>query len=403
MSKVTTEMLIVGGGPAGLAAARAASRHTTVTIIDDNPSLGGQIWRAELGRSKHKLAQHNVSVIHGQVFDRADNRSILAETKDGTSEIEFKKLIIATGARERFLPFPGWTLPNVMGAGALQALVKGGLKVAGKRVVVAGTGPLLLAVAEYLKRRGANVVALVEQAPRARLNRFAFRLFRSPSKLGQAVRLHAKLIGTRFLTDCWVTKANGSDRLQSVEIMRRDRTEIIDCDFLAFSFHLVPNIELADLLGCKIADGSVNVDEFQQTSEPKVFCAGEPTGIAGVESAIVEGEIAGLAATGQTDEARKLFAKRSRARRFGESLNNAFALREELRSLAEPDTVVCRCEDVAYDRLLEFDNFREAKLQTRCGMGSCQGRICGAATQFLLGWESPSVRPPIFPVKMENL
>ena len=136
---------------------------------------------------------------------------------------------------------------------------------------------------------------------------------------------------------------------------------------------------------------------------PDIYCAGEPTGIAGVESALVEGEIAGLAATGQSEQARKLFRRRDNALRFGDALNNAFSLCGELRSLSDPETIVCRCEDVAYSRLSKFNNFREAKLQTRCGMGPCQGRICGTATQFLFGWEPPSVRPPTFPVKMENL
>jgi NADPH-dependent 2,4-dienoyl-CoA reductase/sulfur reductase-like enzyme len=166
---------------------------------------------------------------------------------------------------------------------------------------------------------------------------------------------------------------------------------------------MVPNIELASLLSCRIENGFVAVDEHQQTSVENVFCAGEPTGIGGVESALIEGEIAGLAASGQVDRAKSLLAKRDRARLFGERMDRAFALRSELRSLADDNTIVCRCEDVTFGRLKGFTNFREAKLQTRCGMGPCQGRICGPATQFLFGWEPPSVRPPIFPVKMEHL
>ena len=155
--------------------------------------------------------------------------------------------------------------------------------------------------------------------------------------------------------------------------------------------------------GCNIGHGFVTVDELQNTSAENIYCAGEPTGIAGVESAIVEGTIAGLAATGQIDLAEGFFAKRNKARRFGEAINCAFELRDELRSLARDETIVCRCEDVEYGRIKEFDNFREARLQTRCGMGPCQGRVCGAATEFLFGWERPVVRPPIFPVKIGDL
>ena len=163
-------------------------------------------------------------------------------------ELEFEKLIIATGARERFLPFPGWTLPNVFGAGGLQAFVKGGLRVEGKRIVIAGTGPLLLAVAEYLKSKGATIVAIAEQAPSANITRFARGLWGIPSKLVQAAALRAKLIGIPYLTDCWLTSAAGEDKLESVTLTRRRKEWTLDCDYLACGFHLVPNIELASLL-----------------------------------------------------------------------------------------------------------------------------------------------------------
>jgi len=224
-----------------------------------------------------------------------------------------------------------------------------------------------------------------------------------PSKLVQAIALRAKLFGVPYLTDCWATFASGTGKLESVTLTRKGKTWSIACDVLACGFHLVPNIELASLLNCTIHDGFVAVDEFQRTSCENVFCAGEPTAIGGVESSLVEGKIAGFAASGQLEEARKYFAERDKTRDFGERLNRTFALRDELKMLAGESTIVCRCEDVTFGRLAEFTNFREAKLQTRCGMGSCQGRICGAATAVLFDWKVGSVRPPIFPVKLENL
>lgn len=412
MARLATDILVVGGGAAGLSAALAASARAKVTVVDDNPLLGGQIWRAEMGKFNSPAARDlidavntgDIAVINGaQIFAVAAPNTLLAETADGRTEIEFEKLIVATGARERFLPFPGWTLPNVFGVGGLQALVKGGVPVAGKRVVVAGTGPLLLAVADYLRSKRASVVAIAEQTSASRLSRFAVSLFRSPSKLVQAASLRARLRGVPYLTDCWVGSANGEKALEQLELNRKGRSWNVECDILACGFNLVPNVELAVLLGCEIADGCVAVDEFQTTSIANVFCAGEPTGVAGVESSLVEGRIAGLAATGDQDATGSLFAKRDKARKFGKDLNRAFALRDELKALADDDTIVCRCEDVAYGRLTEFENFRDAKLQTRCGMGPCQGRICGTATEFLFGWKPGSVRPPIFPVKMENL
>jgi NADPH-dependent 2,4-dienoyl-CoA reductase/sulfur reductase-like enzyme len=412
MTKSAAEVVVVGAGPAGLAAATAASKRSRVILLDDNSAIGGQIWRAEHGKLKSTRARRwaaaidskRVSFLKGCTVVGSDSpNSLLVDSSAGPIEIKYEKLIVATGARERFLPFPGWTLPNVMGAGGLQAMVKGGLKITGKRVIVSGTGPLLIAVAEYLKRKGANVVAIAEQTSAARLNSFALSLFRSPAKLMQALVLRSKLLNIPYLTDCWVSSANGDDRLATVELTRRGKTSKVECDYLACGFHLVPNIECVRLLGCRIESGFVDVDHYQQTSVESVYCAGEATGIAGVESALLEGEIAGLAATGQRDESRKLFSKRDKARAFGFAVDRTFALRDELRSLALDDTFVCRCEDVEFGRLRSFDNFREAKLQTRCGMGPCQGRVCGAATQFLFGWEPPSVRPPIIPVKMEHL
>lgn len=411
MNKVATDVLIIGGGPAGIAAASAASPRASVTIVDDNPHLGGQIWRAEMSKQKHPVAKTFLKALDRRRVSLFSNTSVIdvvrktvhAVTADGPVEFEFEKLIIAAGARELFLPFPGWTLPNVMGAGGLQAMVKGGLEIAGKRVVVAGTGPLLIAVAEYLKRKGAQVLAILEQAPAAKINRFAVGLFKSPQKLLQAMKLRVKLLGTRYLTDSWVTSAQGDCRLQSVSVIIRGKHSTIECDYLAFGYHLVPNTEIARLLGCKLEDGSVKVNRDQQTSIDNVFCAGEPTGIAGVDSAVFEGLIAGFAATGRSDLARKIFKARDAAYRFGETMNAAFALRDELRSLPDDDTIVCRCEDVRYVDLRSFDNFRSAKLMTRCGMGPCQGRICGPTTEFLFGWETPGVRPPVFPVKMEDI
>jgi len=122
-----------------------------------------------------------------------------------------------------------------------------------------------------------------------------------------------------------------------------------------------------------------------------------------VELALVEGQISGLAACGKEREARELFRERRKARRFVHLLEKAFCLRPELRNLPQPETLVCRCEDVEYKRLQQHTSWRSAKLHTRCGMGPCQGRVCGPAVQFLLNWKPESVRPPVFPVRVESL
>jgi len=191
--------------------------------------------------------------------------------------------------------------------------------------------------------------------------------------------------------------------LDKVTIALPGRTETIPCDYLACGFHLVPNIELPMLLGCQIRNGLVMVDELQRTSLPDIFCAGEPTGIGGLELALVQGQIAGLAAANQTSIPQGLFRQQKKARRFARGLDRTFQLRPELRTLPQPETIVCRCEDVPFSRLRQHTSWRAAKLQSRCGMGPCQGRICGPATQFLLQWNPDSVRPPVFPARVESL
>ena len=165
----------------------------------------------------------------------------------------------------------------------------------------------------------------------------------------------------------------------------------------------MPNVELPLAVGCELTNGYVNVNELQGTSVPNVFCAGEPTGISGADCALVEGQIAGYAASDNSAMARSLFCQRSGWHKFRTSLAEAFALRPELRSLASDQTIFCRCEDVKLAALRQFTGWREAKLHSRCGMGACQGRVCGAAAKFLLGWGMESVRPPVLPARVGSL
>ena len=403
------DILVIGGGPAGvMAAARAVERGKRVGLVDDNPTLGGQIYRGHNLAEVESLAAafkllSSVTSLRGQrIFHQPEPGLLLAEALDGVSELRYDKLIVATGARERFLPFPGWTLPNVMGAGGLQAMVKSGLPVRGKRVVIAGTGPLLLAVAAHLREAGAVVLRICEQAPWRALASFGTSLLRFPGKLKEALQFRSKLSGIPFVANCWPVAANGADRIESVMVSRHGHTETISCDYLACAFHMVPNVELPLLLGCQLSEGCVKVDDSQQTSVPGIYCAGEPTGVGGVELALLEGAIAGVAASGATPGA-DLLRARAHAQRFAGLLHRTFSLRPELKSLAHPDTMVCRCEDVTYSRLQEHRSWRSAKLHTRCGMGPCQGRVCGPATQFLFGWNPDSVRPPMFPARVASL
>ena len=409
------DVLVIGAGPAGMAAAVSASASGgggRVGLVDDNPDVGGQIWRNERTKPTSPEAVEwfgrarvaDFETLSGtRVIGLSGANVLTAESKGRLIDLPFRALILATGARELFLPFPGWTLPNVMGAGGLQALVKAGLPIEGKRVVVAGSGPLLLAVAAALKAKGADVRAIVEQAPLGRLLGFAVGLWSEPGKIRQAIELKVKLGLVPYRSGWWPCQAKGAELLESVVLTDGRKTREIACDYLACGFGLVPNLELASILGCGLDPASTQVDPYQRTTIPHIYSAGEATGIGGLEPALLEGQIAGFAATGQLDEARALFAARDRAGRFARNLERAFAPRDELRALATPETIVCRCEDVPAQALAGRTSWVDAKLQTRCGMGPCQGRICGGATEFLYGWTRGTIRPPLFPTKVAHL
>jgi D-hydroxyproline dehydrogenase subunit alpha len=409
------DLVVVGAGPGGLAAAAtAADAGMRVCLIDDNPSPGGQIWR---GGAAHESVNADAAVWfrgieHAKIETRFGYRAVAApssevlriEQSERFADIRYSYLVIATGARELFLPFPGWTLPGVCGAGGLQAFVKGGFDIKGKRVVVAGTGPLLLAVAAHLRKDGAHIVSVVEQAPLSRLMRFSLGLATGHvGKLVEGARYTLRTAGVPYRTSAWVVSAMGRDRLERVTIRSGSHRFDVEADLLAIGFHLLPNTELAQLLGCSLERGYVVVDEWQQTSVQGIYSVGESTGIGGIDKAQIEGRIAALAITGNLEPAKALFSSRGRQLRFARGLAAAFTLREELRNLATDDTPVCRCEDVPHGALRHCPSWRAAKLHTRCGMGPCQGRICGPATEFLFGWKPPAHRPPLFPAAVATL
>lgn len=404
------ELLILGAGPAGMAAALAAAPSgITIAVLDDNPLPGGQIWRdgpnahlpSQARDMRARLGDYSNIQLHSatRVVALAGAKRLLLEDAERGWLLSYDKLILCTGARELLLPFPGWTLPGVTGAGGLQALIKGGLSVAGERVVIAGTGPLLLASAATATANGAKVQRIAEQASLASVSRFASGLWAWPSKALQAVILRS----SQYRTSAYVLEALGRDRLEAVRIQVGNREEEIPCERLACGFSLVPNVEIGQALGCRLIDRAIAVDEWQATDLPDHYAAGECTGFGGSELALVEGRIAGFAAIGANDQARRLCSERKRWQRFADRLNRTFALGAAVTQLAKPDTLVCRCEDVPLSALASHNDWTGAKLNTRCGMGACQGRICSTAAQTLFGWEPPSLRPPFTPARISTL
>ena len=422
----TCDVAVIGGGPAGLAAAsEAADAGARVIVIDQGMRPGGQIWRhrdpASLPkRARVWIARSERAPANGgpapewltrtTVYDASMGDDIVLRlTGDGSAKadtVRAHRVVVATGARERFLPFPGWTLPGVLGLGGAQALLKGGLTVRGRRAVVAGSGPLLLPVAAALTQAGASVACVVEQAPVMNAMSFAGGLWSHPAKALQAVRYAASRVGTRMRFGTWVASADGeAGRVARVGLTDGRRAWTVPCDLLCCSYGFVPNVELACLMGCDIRDGRVAVDATQRTSVPGVWCAGEPTGVAGESAALVEGRIAGLDAAGADALAHSARLRRARDgwRRFGDRLADTFRLRDDVRALATDETLVCRCEDVRRGVLDPSWTVRQAKLYTRLTMGPCQGMVCGAACASLFGWSAGTVRLPVCGAEVARL
>jgi D-hydroxyproline dehydrogenase subunit alpha len=397
------DLVVVGGGPAGVSAALAAAeRGLTVTLIDNSPLLGGQIWRGTRPKPVRAASRHRrVDVEASMSVIRADTRNgggalLFVRGPEGARVIDAPAVVLATGASELSLPFPGWDLPGVVTPGAAQALLKAhGVRV-GARVAVAGSGPFLWPVAAGLARAGVRVAALVEAAPARTGAAVAARLAGHPALAAQAARYSGAVARARIpvLSGRVVVAAHGDDRVESVVVARADGSDRreITVDAACVGWGFVPSVEIARGLGCREVVHPVRpicavaVDAAQQTSIPGVFAAGEVTGIGGAVMAAAEGTIAGAAAAGATPPRRAVAARR-RAARTAATFERAYPIPAGWLDLLDPATVVCRCEDVTWQQVTDviadgIADVRAIKGQVRCGMGWCQGRVCGPALQL---------------------
>jgi NADPH-dependent 2,4-dienoyl-CoA reductase/sulfur reductase-like enzyme len=249
-------------------------------------------------------------------------------------------------------------------------------------------------------------LGIYEQASEASVRTFARKLWRWPGKAWQAAVLRTQLAGIPYCHGSVVVRAVGSEMLQWVEVDGAHGTQRMECDHLAVGYGLVANVELAQILGCAIkqegAHPCVEVDAMQRTSVANIYAAGELCGIGGRDCAWLEGRIAGLTATRATVDA-SLRRQQRHARLFAATLREHFTLDPQVHDLANPDTLICRCEDVPLHALKNYDDARSAKLATRCGMGACQGRICGTALAELGLFPRSGQRPPLFPARLATL
>jgi len=426
---MTRDIAVLGAGPAGLAAATAARRAgARVTLVDSNPRAGGQFWRHRVSDDGPPVPA--VDFRPGHVIWHIERTADGFTVHTGHGELRTRTVIIATGAYDRQLPFPGWTLPGVYTAGGAQALLKGDGVVVGDRVVVAGTGPFLLPVATGLAEAGARVLGVFEAGSPLGFARHPAVLARNLGRLTEGAQYLRILRRHRipFRTRQTVVAAHGDDRVRAVTVATLDRewriqsTQEIECDAVAVGYGFTPQLELPLQLGCDThldVDGSLvaTADDYQRASVPGVYLAGEVCGVGGARLSGVEGTIAGVHAAGALPDVAHV-RRRIALRAFAMAMHRTYPVPSGWQTWLAGDTVVCRCEEVPVHAVrrsivdLGATDARAVKLLARPGMGLCQARVCGYATACLVAGDRPvtaddlrgmAARPIAQPVTLGSL
>ena len=448
---LTADVGVVGAGPGGMAAAtRLAAAGLHVTVLDEGARAGGQIYRqlpdgvgAAASIPEPPSHDHGHELIDG--FEAATLRRVHGATvwdakpgrlwfeHEGRSKLlRCERIVLAPGAYDRCIPFPGWTLPGVVTAGALQVMVRGFGVVPGKRALVVGSGPLLLPTVTALLGAGVEVVAALEASSRWRALRAAPGVIGNAARRREAVWYMKQLWrhGVKLQWGWTVFGCEGDGRVQRAVIgrvdaqgrPRRGTERTIDVDVVGAGFGLVPSTELGLRLGAVSRylperGGHCLVVDDEQRAAAGVFAVGEICGIGGAEVASAEGALCAEAilgeARGQAVDPRVRRTARAE-RRAADTMLRAFAPLPGLSQLARPDTVVCRCEDVTRLGAQEAaavhgDSMRAIKLGCRAGMGPCQARICGPSLQAMATGDGarvmdrPVVQVPLKAVRADTI
>jgi thioredoxin reductase/bacterioferritin-associated ferredoxin len=427
------EVMVLGAGPAGMAAAIEAG--PPALLLDDQPAPGGQVFRAPPpglrraatpdsragDRLRAALAASGATHLpQRQVWLAEPGFRLHAIGPDGPEVHEAPKLILATGAVERIIPVPGWTLPGVIGLAAATVLLKAQGVLPGRRVVVAGTGPLLYAVASAILKGGGTVAAVVDAARAADWRGALPAMLAQPALLARGAAWRARLAAARVpvLHGHAVTALHGAEALTEVEVapVGGGGARRIAADACTLGHGLVPDTGITRLLGAKHVFAAesggwiATTDERLATSIPGLFVAGDAAGIAGAAAAESRGRRAARAALGRP------VPPPSRAERFGAAMALLMRPPDSLAAAIPPDTIICRCEGItraAVDAAIEAGarDANQAKNWTRCGMGPCQARLCGEALAELValrrgGREAAGMltgRAPLRPVPYDLL
>lgn len=453
------DLVIVGGGPAGLSAAIEARKAgvESVVVLDEGIAPGGQIFRRYgpgFSVTDAHAAGHEFSDGHALIerarASGADIRSstivwgawdktlayVTDERISGT--IEAKAIIVATGARDRAFAFPGWTMPGVITAGAAKTMVAIQRVLPGKRILMAGSGPLALAFSAQLREYGANIIEVTEAAPAPGLADYAqLALHGEPSVLMDAARYRSQLMLQRvpFSYATMIVRVEGKTEAESAVVAKVDRdwrpipgTErVIEVDTVLLGYGLESNSEMSRLLNCeqhfdRTGGGWLPVrDARMRTSVERVYAAGDGGGVGGSRSALQQGRIAGIAAAEDlgaltASEAAERLAdptrRLARIQRFVGTLNRIYAVGPGLYERATPETFVCRCEERTQADLEALigeglGDVNTVRAQSRIGMGRCQGRNCASHVAATIARKTgkdvsavppPTARPPLKPI-----
>jgi len=452
------ELAIIGAGPAGICAAiEAAKSNVPVTVIDENTRPGGQIYRqpadtfavtdenklgkdyiqgTKLIRELEHYSQKIELIEDAPVWGIFADREIAFIHQDKSEELRPQKLILAEGAYDRPMPFPGWTLPGILTAGGAQRMVKTERVLPGKRILLAGTGPLQLVLANQLLQAGAEVVSILEAASVMAVGKCLPRFWGQWELLGDGLRY---LWGLRshnipYLMSHAIIQARGEEEVKEAVYARVDKDgkpipgteKTVEVDTICLGYGLIPSARLSRLCGCEHKYDSClrawvpSHDENMETNLPGVFVAGDGAGIGGVFVAMEEGRLAAIKACQQLgyitqEEAQRrslpIFKKLRGLRRFESALNEAFFIRRGLFTQITDDTVICRCEEVTAGEIRQIiangaTSINDIKRLTRAGMGDCQGRMCESIIAEMISMETKqpveemgwfSSRPPVKP------
>lgn len=455
------DAIVIGAGPAGAEAAIVAARHgRRVVLIDEQPAAGGQVWRAPVGGFagkgdadqrvgddlRERLAAATATTrfgrrvwsVVGPGAGRETGFRVDALGTQGNESFEAPALVVATGAHERVTPFPGWTLPGVIGLAAATVLLKSHGAAPGGRVVVAGCGPLLAVVAAGLVAAGVEVAAIVDRAARRDWAKHLPALLGRPSLAlrGATLVARARLAGAPFYAAHGVRRAEGDEAVRRVVIGPVDAQgapaagaeRAFDCDALVVGHGLTTACEITRLMRAehrydRLRGGWIPVvDQAFRTSVEGLYAIGDGAGLRGQIMATLAGRRAGLAiAAGGGADATAELAEIDRALRraapFSDAMASLMAQRPAEVAAIAADTVVCRCEDVTRGEIdaAITDGARDIdqlKHFTRCGMGPCQGRSCGDTVEELTAgalnvsretigrWTG---RPPLRPVALGEM